>query len=65
MDWFSPASITIKEKQAKIKTTLFIFCLFQAENSCDQSSMKVPTSHDGAYDVTVLVHTPKVNSLCL
>jgi len=31
----------------------------EAENSCDQSSMKVPTSHDGAYDVTVLVHTPK------
>lgn len=28
-------------------------------NSCDHSELKVPTTHDGDYDVTVLVHTPK------
>jgi len=33
--------------------------ILEAEQSCDQSSMKVPTTHDGDYDVTVLVHTPK------
>jgi len=34
----------------------------EAENSCDQSTLSVPTSHDGAYDVTVLVHSPKALS---
>lgn len=31
----------------------------EAENCCDQSVLKVPTTHDGNYDVTVLVHAPK------
>jgi len=26
---------------------------------CSHSELKVPTSHDGKYDVTVLVHKPK------
>lgn len=33
--------------------------LTEAENWCDQSVLKVPTTHDGNYDVTVLVHAPK------
>jgi len=35
----------------------------EGENSCDHSAIKVPTNHDGAYDVTVLVHTPKAMAL--
>merc|ERR550519_905078 len=31
----------------------------EATNSCDQTSIFVPTTHDGDCDVTVLVHTPK------
>jgi len=31
----------------------------EATNSCDQTSISVSTTHDGDYDVTVLVHTPK------
>ena len=33
----------------------------QAEASCDHTSISVPTTHDGEYDVKVLVHTPKVS----
>jgi len=31
----------------------------EAENSCNQSSLAIPTTHDGEYNVTVLVHSPK------
>jgi len=31
----------------------------QGENACNQTTMKVPTSHDGKFDVPVFVHTPK------
>merc|ERR1711892_1131175 len=31
----------------------------EAENSCDQSTLSVPTTHDGAHAVRVLVHSPK------
>merc|ERR1712086_417143 len=31
----------------------------EGENSCDQSTMAVPTTHDGDYAVKVLVHAPK------
>jgi len=31
----------------------------EAEASCDHTSISVPTTHDGEYDVKVLVHTPK------
>merc|ERR1711970_965987 len=34
----------------------------EAEDSCDHSTLSVPTSHDGEYDVPVLVHTPKAIS---
>merc|ERR1719228_1166037 len=34
----------------------------EAKNSCDQSTLSIPTSHDGAYHVTVLVHSPKALS---
>jgi len=40
--------------------TMFKNPLFaEAENSCNQSTISVPTTHDGDYDVTVLVHSPK------
>jgi len=32
----------------------------QAYDSCNNTEIKVPTSHHGDYDVTVLVHTPKL-----
>merc|ERR1712123_248274 len=31
----------------------------EAEESCDHSTLGVPTTHDGDYEVQVLVHTPK------
>merc|ERR1711892_542485 len=40
--------------------TMFKNSLFsEAENSCNQSTIGVPTTHDGDYDVKVLVHAPK------
>merc|ERR1712037_372067 len=40
--------------------TYFKSSLFsEAENSCEQTSISVPTNHDGDYDVKVLVHSPK------
>ena len=33
----------------------------QAEESCDHHTLGVTTTHDGDYEVQVLVHTPKVN----
>ena len=35
--------------------------VMQADASCDHTSISVPTTHDGEYDVEVLVHTPKVS----
>jgi len=31
----------------------------EAESSCNQSTIAIPTSHDGEYNVKVLVHSPK------
>jgi len=40
--------------------TYFKSSLFsEAEDKCDQSSLSVPTVHDGEHDVQVLVHSPK------
>jgi len=40
--------------------TMFKNPLFtEAENSCNQSTLAIPTTHDGEYSVTVLVHSPK------
>merc|ERR1712013_240081 len=40
--------------------TYFKSSLFsEAEDNCDQSSLSVPTVHDGQHDVQVLVHSPK------
>ena len=36
----------------------------QAFGSCDHSELHVPTSHDGHFEVPVLVHVPKVDK-CL
>merc|ERR1711910_34792 len=36
--------------------------LTEAQDSCDQTSLSVPTSHCGDYNVNVLVHTPKAIS---
>jgi len=36
--------------------------LTQAQDSCDQTTLSVPTSHCGDYNVSVLVHTPKAIS---
>ena len=33
--------------------------LVKAKNECIESKIKVPTTHDGEYDVEVYVHTPK------
>jgi len=30
----------------------------EAEASCDHTTLSVPTTHDGEYDVQVLIHTP-------
>ena len=32
----------------------------QAYEACDNTELEVATSHDGQYNVKVLVHTPKV-----
>merc|ERR1712061_313585 len=36
--------------------------LTQAQDSCDQTTLSVPSSHCGDYNVSVLVHTPKAIS---
>jgi hypothetical protein len=46
---------------SNILNTTYV-CTTKAEESCDHSTMGVPTTHDGDYEVQVLVHTPKVIS---